>query len=66
METGPEDRSYWRKRAANTRALAAKTRDRRTREDLVAIAGTCERLAELAEGTRDTKATKPPAFMMAD
>jgi hypothetical protein len=65
METGPEDRSYWRKRATDTRALAAKTRDRPTREDLLAIADTCERLAELAEGTRETKAAKPPALEMA-
>ena len=60
-----EDRSYWRERAAATRVLATKTRDRSTREDLLAIADTCDRLAELAGGTPRTTATKPPAFEMA-
>jgi hypothetical protein len=65
MAIGSGDRSYWHERAAETRALAEKTRDRRTREDLLAIAHTCERLAELSEETPHAKATKLPALMMA-
>ena len=43
----PEYQSFWQRRASDARTRAEKTRDPRTREDLFAIAETCERLAEL-------------------
>jgi hypothetical protein len=49
MSICSDDRSYWRERAAKTRVLAEKTYDPATREDLLAIAATCECLATLAE-----------------
>jgi hypothetical protein len=65
MPIWTENRSDWRQRAAEARALAEKTRDPRTREDLLAIAGACDRLAELAEGTPRPDAPKPLAYPMA-
>jgi hypothetical protein len=60
MSTSSEERSHWRERAATTRALAEKTRDPGMREDLFAIAATCECLADLAGHRAPAQADEQP------
>lgn len=65
MSIGSEDRSHWRERAAKTRALAEKTRDPTMRDDLLAIAATCECLATLAEHRPPAQEDEqPPAALL--
>ena len=55
----PEYQSSWRQRASDARARGKKTSDAGMREDLLAIAKTCERLVQLS--TPQADASKPPA-----
>jgi hypothetical protein len=66
MASWLETQAYWRQHAAETRTRAEKARDPSTHEDLLKIAETCDRLAELAAGTPHSDALKPLALMMAD
>jgi hypothetical protein len=66
MAKESDRQSCWRERAAETRARAEKTRDRATREDLLQIAETYKRLAELPEQMRHWDPFKPAALMPAD
>jgi hypothetical protein len=52
------NRSFWHQRASDARARGEKTHDPRMREDLFAIAATCERLAELSLASSPTETTK--------